>query len=165
MQGPVNQSELPPRLPGAPLIHTKSRGIQPMRSSEESTQSRTSPLSRAMAVADFSLITCHASAIAQGTQPPPAVTVIPVASREVTDTPESIGRVVAINKVHIVARVPGFIEERSPPILGGRESRVDGGVSSCIRCRHRLPAVGKYDHNIILVQLVQVGFADVGPTY
>jgi membrane fusion protein, multidrug efflux system len=35
-----------------------------------------------------------------------------VASREVTDTVEFVGRVVAIDKVDIVARVPGFIEER-----------------------------------------------------
>jgi membrane fusion protein (multidrug efflux system) len=51
------------------------------------------------------------SAIAQ-VGPPPAVTVTPVASREVTDTGDFIGRVVAINKVEIVARVAGFIEER-----------------------------------------------------
>jgi membrane fusion protein, multidrug efflux system len=34
------------------------------------------------------------------------------ASREVTETGEFIGRVVAIDKVDIVARVPGFLEER-----------------------------------------------------
>src|SRR5262245_36995230 len=45
--------------------------------------------------------------------PPPAVTVKPVASRQVTDTGTFIGRVVPINKVEIVARVPGFIEERN----------------------------------------------------
>jgi membrane fusion protein (multidrug efflux system) len=53
------------------------------------------------------------SAMAQQGAPPPAVTVAPVASREVTDTAEFVGRVVAINKVDIVARVPGFIEERT----------------------------------------------------
>jgi membrane fusion protein, multidrug efflux system len=35
-----------------------------------------------------------------------------VESREVTDTGEFVGRVVAIDKVDVVARVPGFIEER-----------------------------------------------------
>jgi membrane fusion protein (multidrug efflux system) len=51
------------------------------------------------------------SVVAQGA-PPPAVSVIPVASREVADTGNFIGRIVAINRVDIVARVPGFIEER-----------------------------------------------------
>jgi membrane fusion protein (multidrug efflux system) len=63
-------------------------------------------------IASLILLACGASAIAQGA-PPPAVTVVPVASREVTDTAEFVGRVVAINKVEIVARVPGFIEERT----------------------------------------------------
>jgi membrane fusion protein (multidrug efflux system) len=52
------------------------------------------------------------SARAQSTVPPPAVSVVEVASREVTETGEFIGRVAAIDKVDIVARVPGFIEER-----------------------------------------------------
>src|SRR5215813_5828295 len=51
-------------------------------------------------------------ATAQGTVAPPAVSVIEVMSREVTETGEFIGRVTAIEKVDIVARVPGFIEER-----------------------------------------------------
>jgi membrane fusion protein, multidrug efflux system len=50
---------------------------------------------------------------AQGTVPPPAVSVAPVVSRQVTETGEFIGRVTAINKVDIVARVPGFVEERT----------------------------------------------------
>jgi membrane fusion protein (multidrug efflux system) len=45
--------------------------------------------------------------------PPPAVSVTPVVSRQVTATGDFIGRVVAIDKVDIVARVPGFIEERN----------------------------------------------------
>jgi membrane fusion protein, multidrug efflux system len=65
----------------------------------------------AIAVAGLSLMPCGGSAVAQGV-PPPAVAVVPVVSREVTDTGEFIGRVVAINKVDIVARVTGFIEER-----------------------------------------------------
>src|SRR5580692_3608790 len=53
------------------------------------------------------------AAAAQGA-PPPAVTVSPVASRQVTDTGSGfIGRVVAIDKVDIVARVAGFIEQRN----------------------------------------------------
>jgi membrane fusion protein, multidrug efflux system len=51
-------------------------------------------------------------AAAQAT-PPPAVSVTPVVSRQVTATGEFVGRVVAIDKVDIVARVPGFIEERN----------------------------------------------------
>src|SRR5262247_3504807 len=43
---------------------------------------------------------------------PPAVSVMPVVSRQVTETGDFVGRVTAIDKVDIVARVPGFIEER-----------------------------------------------------
>ena len=53
------------------------------------------------------------AAAAQGA-PPPAVTVSPAASRQVTDTGSGfIGRVVAIDKVDVVARVAGFIEQRN----------------------------------------------------
>jgi membrane fusion protein (multidrug efflux system) len=52
------------------------------------------------------------AAAAQGSPPPPAVSVQKVSSRLVTDTVSFIGRVTAIDKVDIVARVPGFIEER-----------------------------------------------------
>jgi membrane fusion protein, multidrug efflux system len=48
---------------------------------------------------------------AQGV-PAPAVSVVPVISREIVDTASFIGRIVAIDKVDIVARVPGFIEQR-----------------------------------------------------
>jgi membrane fusion protein, multidrug efflux system len=52
-------------------------------------------------------------AAAQGTPPPPAVSVTPVVSRQVTESSDYIGRITAIEKVDIVARVPGFIEERT----------------------------------------------------
>jgi membrane fusion protein (multidrug efflux system) len=67
---------------------------------------------RAIAIAGLGLLSCCGSAFAQAAPPPPAVSVIPVASREITDTANFVGRIVAINKVDIVARVPGFIEER-----------------------------------------------------
>src|SRR6266576_3344649 len=50
---------------------------------------------------------------AQTMAPPPAVSVTPVVSRQVTETGAFIGRVTAIDKVDLVARVPGFIEERT----------------------------------------------------
>lgn len=59
----------------------------------------------------FASAACRA-ATAQGT-PPPAVSVVPVVSRQITETGSFIGRVTAIDKVDIVARVRGFIEERS----------------------------------------------------
>ena len=59
----------------------------------------------------FLIVGCCGVA-AQGT-PPPAVSVTPVISRQVTATGDFIGRVVAIDKVEIVARVPGFIEQRN----------------------------------------------------
>src|SRR5689334_13262420 len=52
------------------------------------------------------------AAVAQGA-PPPAVTVAPVVSRQVTATGDFIGRVVAIDKVDVVARISGFINERN----------------------------------------------------
>src|SRR6476660_4176450 len=51
-------------------------------------------------------------AAAQG-PPPPAVSVTPVVSRQVTETADYIGRITAIDKVDLVARVTGFIEERT----------------------------------------------------
>jgi membrane fusion protein, multidrug efflux system len=58
------------------------------------------------------LIGCGA-AVAQSASPPPAVSVNPAVSRQVTATGDFIGRVVAIDKVEIVARVAGFIEQRN----------------------------------------------------
>src|ERR1700679_2657404 len=66
---------------------------------------------RTAAIAGLSLFVCCGSALAQGA-PPPAVSVIPVVSRQVTETADFIGRITAIDKVDIVARVPGFIEQR-----------------------------------------------------
>jgi len=56
-------------------------------------------------------VSCSVAA-AQGTAPPPAVSVTPVVSREVTETIDYIGRLTAVDKVDVVARVPGFLEER-----------------------------------------------------
>src|ERR1700740_478542 len=53
------------------------------------------------------------AALAQDAGPPPAVSVVPVANRQVTETGDFVGRVVAINKVDIVARVTGFIGQRN----------------------------------------------------
>ena len=65
------------------------------------------------AMGALSLLAFCGLAMAQGAPPPPpAVSVTPVASRQVTETGEFLGRVTAINKVDIVARVAGFIEER-----------------------------------------------------
>jgi membrane fusion protein (multidrug efflux system) len=62
--------------------------------------------------AALSFVASCGAAIAQGAVPPPAVSVTPAATRQVTETGDLIGRVTAIDKVDIVARVPGFIEER-----------------------------------------------------
>jgi membrane fusion protein, multidrug efflux system len=63
-------------------------------------------------VAALFLTVYGSAAMAQG-GPPPAVAVKPVVSRQVTQTADFVGRVVAIDKVDIVARVPGFIKERT----------------------------------------------------
>jgi membrane fusion protein (multidrug efflux system) len=44
--------------------------------------------------------------------PAPSVQVAPVVSQAITDTSDFVGRVTAIDKVDIVARVPGYIEQR-----------------------------------------------------
>jgi membrane fusion protein, multidrug efflux system len=64
------------------------------------------------AICALSFVGACSAAAAQTAAPPPAVSVAPVASRQVTDTGDYIGRITAIDKVDIVARVPGFIEER-----------------------------------------------------
>jgi membrane fusion protein, multidrug efflux system len=73
---------------------------------------RNSSLGWRLAIAALSFIARCGAATAQGASPPPAVSVAPVVSRQVTETGDFIGRVTAIDKVDIVARVPGFIEER-----------------------------------------------------
>jgi membrane fusion protein (multidrug efflux system) len=59
----------------------------------------------------LSLVAGSDAALAQA-PPAPSVLVAPVASQEVTDTANFVGRVTAIDKVDIVARVPGYIEQR-----------------------------------------------------
>ena len=64
------------------------------------------------AIGALSLVAYCGAAAAQSAPPPPAVSVVPVASRQVTETGDFLGRVTAINRVDIVARVPGFIEQQ-----------------------------------------------------
>ena len=71
-----------------------------------------SPASEATFCALIIAVSCSVAS-AQGTSPPPAVSVTPVVSREVTETIDYIGRLTAIDKVDIVARVQGFLEERN----------------------------------------------------
>lgn len=59
----------------------------------------------------FLIVSCSGAKAQNG--PPPAVSVAPVVSRQVTQAGDFVGRVVAIDKVDIVARVPGFIEQRN----------------------------------------------------
>ncbi len=65
------------------------------------------------AVATLVFLVCRGLAAAQGVAPPPSVSVTAVTSRQVTETSDFIGRIVAVDKVDIVARVSGFIEERN----------------------------------------------------
>src|SRR5262245_3576108 len=53
------------------------------------------------------------TAASQSAPPPPSVSVTPVVSRQITETSDYIGRVAAIDRVDLVARVPGFIEQRN----------------------------------------------------
>jgi membrane fusion protein (multidrug efflux system) len=74
---------------------------------------RDNSFARAIPLGAYIFIVCCRIAAAQGAPPPPAVSVVPVVSRQVTETGDFIGRVVAIDKVEIVARVSGFIKERN----------------------------------------------------
>ena len=75
--------------------------------------SLSSSLGKKAALATLVLLVCRGIAAAQGVAPPPAVSVAPVVSRQVTETADFVGRIVAVDKVDIVARVSGFIEERN----------------------------------------------------
>src|SRR5262249_21133146 len=66
-----------------------------------------------VAIAALSVAASCGVAAAQGAPPPPAVSVTPVVSRQVTETIDYIGRLTAIDKVDLVARVPGFLEKRT----------------------------------------------------
>jgi membrane fusion protein (multidrug efflux system) len=70
-------------------------------------------LSRRTAIGTLTFVTCCCVAVAQAVVPPPSVSVTPVISRPITETGIFVGRIAAVNKVDIVARVSGFIEERS----------------------------------------------------
>jgi membrane fusion protein (multidrug efflux system) len=73
---------------------------------------RSCSFATAVAVGALASIVCCGAVMAQGA-PPPAVSVRPVMSRQVTATGDFVGRVTAINKVDIVARITGFIQERN----------------------------------------------------
>jgi len=66
----------------------------------------------AILIAILAVVSPERAAHSQGA-PPPAVTVKAVVNRPVTDTGAYIGRVVPIERVEVVARVPGFIEQRN----------------------------------------------------
>src|SRR5216684_7887274 len=74
---------------------------------------RKSSLGWKSAICALSFTAACGVAAAQTAAPPPAVSVAPAVSRQGTETGDYIGRVTAIDKVDIVARVPGFIEERN----------------------------------------------------
>src|SRR5262249_21061632 len=67
---------------------------------------------RTTSIGALGAVMCCGAALAQGAAPPPAVSVKAATTRQVTETGDLVGRVTAIDKVDIVARVPGFIEER-----------------------------------------------------
>src|SRR5215831_598721 len=73
---------------------------------------RSNSISWAISFGLLGILAFESEVASQGV-PPPAVTVKPVMSRQVTDTGTFVGRVVPIDKVEIVARVPGFVEERN----------------------------------------------------
>jgi len=70
-------------------------------------------LARKAALCALGITVSCSVAAAQGAPPPPAVSVTPVVSRQVAETIDYVGRLTAVDKVDIVARVEGFLEERN----------------------------------------------------
>ncbi len=57
-------------------------------------------------------LTCSTQALAQAaTPPPPAVGVVKAEKKPITESNEFIGRIQAINRVEVVARVTAFLEK------------------------------------------------------
>lgn len=103
---------------GAPPRSTSSQnacrdGGRAAFARQQWTNARNSAFGWMLAIAALALVACCAAAVAQVTPPAPSVSVVPVASRQVTEADDYIGRVTPIDKVDIVARVPGYIEERT----------------------------------------------------
>jgi membrane fusion protein (multidrug efflux system) len=69
-------------------------------------------LIRKAALGVAALIAACGIAAAQSSPPPPAVSVTPAVTRQVVETGTYIGRVTAVDRVELVARVAGFLEER-----------------------------------------------------
>jgi membrane fusion protein, multidrug efflux system len=94
------------------LAKTRRMEVQPYRT-ENVIPARKGSLGWKVIACAVTFIACCGAVAAQTASPPPAVSVTPVVSKQVTETSDYIGRVTAIDKVDIVARVPGFIEERA----------------------------------------------------
>jgi membrane fusion protein (multidrug efflux system) len=70
------------------------------------------PAARAVAFG-ASLLCAVATASAQPAPPPPAVGIMDVVKRPVTESSEFLGRIEATNRVSVVARVTAFLEKRN----------------------------------------------------
>jgi membrane fusion protein (multidrug efflux system) len=57
---------------------------------------------------------------------PPAVGIVEATRRPITETSEFLGRIEAINRVNVVARVTGFLE--CAPVRGGRRDQEGGST-------------------------------------
>lgn len=76
------------------------------------TLTQFSPIFLRCLTVGLSVLTAVGPTAAQQAPPAPSVLVTTVESQEIADTSDFVGRVTAINKVDIVARVPGYIEQR-----------------------------------------------------
>jgi membrane fusion protein, multidrug efflux system len=70
------------------------------------------PGCKVVALAAFILVSCSKPEEQAGAPPPPAVSVMAVQKKDVTPATEFVGRVVAIDKVELRARVQGFLQKR-----------------------------------------------------
>jgi membrane fusion protein, multidrug efflux system len=106
------------------LAHSQFRAIRQVNGASKSLRqairfwegtplpAHNTPFGWTLVVAMLGVFAYVGDATAQGASPPPSVLVTPAITHQVTETTAFVGRVTAVDKVDIVARVPGFIEER-----------------------------------------------------
>src|SRR5262249_44018591 len=98
-----------------PVHARRSNGPRPRQGAnqENAMPGRNSFLAWNAGVCWLSVVASCGVAAAQGAAPPPAVSVTPVVTRQITESSDYVGRVAAVDKVDLVARVSGFLGQRN----------------------------------------------------
>src|SRR5258708_11303141 len=83
---------------------------------------RTGPFIAAFAIA-AATVSISSPAVAQPSPAPPAVGVVEVTKRPITESTEFLGRIEAVSRVNVAARVTAFLEKRL--LIEGAEVKAD----------------------------------------